>query len=281
MNSTLKMISFLLSLFLLHQTATAQEDSIIIKRKGLEGLSISIGNNGIKITDKYHKPKHHKLHNTMHFDFGFHNVIDNTDYGQSQLGIFKSDNSGRLLNSNDLKLNTGKSINFNFWPLWFSQDLAKHNLQFESGLGFQFFNYRFDSKVVHADQNGFFFASPNEHYYFYEVTNPSELEGKAKNKLGVSYISVPFMIRINSNKSKDDNRFTFAAGTILSYKLKSWSKFYGEKNAGDYDIKDYMTQLTAEIGITGIIKFYGTYAMQPMYKSSFMNRTPFAIGIRL
>lgn len=267
---------------------SAQTDST--KKSKNAGKSIEISNMGIQLFDpsKAMKNKKHKnFHLKMHFDFGFNNVIDNTNYDEVPANYYYDGSLtnpvGAPLKESHMELNTGKSINFNFWPLWFSQDVAKHNVQIESGIGFQFFNYRFSSKVKHSD--AFLYNDPlglpTNLARFERITDPAELDGKAKNKLGISYISVPLMLRFNKLKKKGKAGFTIAGGVIGSYKLKSWTKFYGEKNGGNYDIKDFMTQLSVEIGVPGIIKFYGTYALQPMYDNQYIDRTPFAIGIRL
>lgn len=115
---------------------------------------------------------------------------------------------------------------------------------------------------------------------------PQQQVNNAKNKFGISYISVPLMLRFNSNKKKG-HRYFLGAGVIGSYKLKAWSNYAGQKESIDYGLNDWMTQLSAEIGITGIIKFYGTYALQTIYRKSSLGqnqgweRQPFAIGIRL
>lgn len=258
------------------------------KRKGLEGLQISIGTNGLRISDPtVAKKKHKKLHTQMHFDFGFNNILDNTNYtnpGGSGV-LVGTDSSVRNLTENDLTLKNGRSINFNFWPVWLAQDVAKHNVQIETGLGFQFFNYRYETTVRHADNvvdPSLILTNPNQpigQSGFQDISNPNELTGKEKNKLGVSYVSIPLMIRFNSDKKKG-HRYFVGAGVIGSYKLKSWTKFYGDKESGNYAINDWMTQVTAELGVTGIIKLYGTYALQSMYNNG-LDRQPFAIGIRL
>jgi len=254
----------------------------IKKKKPISGRhTISIGSNGIKYVDKLKKKKkkHKKLHTGMHFDFGFNNVIDNTKY--NTLGLQVADSTVRTLTANDLELKNGRSINFNFWPLWLKQDIAKHNVQIETGLGFQFFNYRYETNIRHLDidPNAMQFQGLFPPASFRNETNPDNLRGKEKNKLGVSYVSIPLMLRFNSNK-KNGHRYFVGAGVIGSYKLKSWTKFYGEKESGNYAINDWMTQVSAELGITGIIKLYGTYALQSMYSNG-IDRRPFAIGIRL
>lgn len=257
------------------------------KRKGLEGMQISIGNKGITVRDpKKKKKKHKKLHVGMHFDFGVNNIIDNTNYTNASAtrGLVVIDTTVRDLNNSDLKLRNGKSINFNFWPVWLKQDIARHNVQIETGLGFQFFNYRYSTNVRHsnavpADPNIPPMLASTLKPGFEDISNPNQLQGKEKNKLGVSYVSVPLMLRFNSNK-KNGHRYFIGAGVIGSYKLKSWTKFYGDKDSGDYAINDWMTQVTAELGVTGVIKLYGTYALQSMYSNG-IDRQPFAIGIRL
>lgn len=277
------------------------DDGDTIKTKGKEskGMRISIGNNGINIgkPNAKKKKKHKKLHKGMHFDFGINNVIDNSVYNGAQQPLVVNDgdvtsttSNARDLEQEDFNLRNGKSINFNFWPVWLRQDVAKHNLQVETGLGFQFFNYRYSTNVIHSDAVPVNPSIPqpvasNLRTGFMDIQDPSQLQGKDKNKLGVSYISVPLMLRFNTNK-KNGHRFFVGGGVIGSYKLKSWSKFYEAKNSGDFGINDWMLQATAELGVTGIIKLYGTMALQSMYEipngqTQGLDRRPFAIGIRL
>ncbi len=263
----------------------ADSNILYIRKIYKTGTILSVSNHGFEIGDrlKKKKKKHKKLHVGMHFDFGINNIVDNTEYktGVNYQQLVQTDSNMRNLASSDLKLRNAKSINFNFWPVWLKQDIARHNVQIETGLGFQFFNYQFDSQVRH--NNGF----PNDLTVitpqFEEITDPTRLTGKEKNKFGVSYVSIPLMLRFNSNKKKG-HRYFLGAGVIGSYKLKSWTKFYGEKEAGNYGINDWMTQVTAELGVTGVIKIYGTYSLQSMYTmqgQGGLDRRPFALGIRL
>ena len=273
----------------------ADSNILMIRKKYKSGTILSVSNHGFKIGDRLKKKKknHKKLHIGMHFDFGINNIVDNTNYNgplASQKlvttgGISSSTPNSRALTDKDLALRNGKSINFNFWPLWLKQDIAKHNVQLETGLGFQFFNYRFSTSVKHSDAVP---ANPNIPQGLASTLRSGfedipvdriDITGKAKNKLGVSYVSIPLMLRFNSNKKKG-HRYFIGAGVIGSYKLKSWTKFYGNKESGNYAINDWMTQISAEIGVTGVIKLYGTYALQSMYSNG-IDRSPFAIGMRL
>jgi len=267
-------------------TITTKKGTIL----SISNLGIKIGD-GIKNQDKKKKKKHKKLHTGMHIDFGINNVIDNTNYNGTLEEVVVNDgdisattSKGRDLKKGDFDLRNGKSINFNFWPVWLKQDVAKHNVQLETGLGFQFFNYRYSTNVIHSDAVPTNSSTPQPvasslRTGFMDIQDPNQLTGKEKNKLGISYVSVPLMLRFNSNKKKG-HRYFIGAGVIGSYKLKSWTKFYGNKNSGNFGLNDWMTQVSAELGITGIIKLYGTYALQSMYKNG-LDRRPFAIGIRL
>lgn len=277
MNKTISILIALLLAALQSLGQVSTKDS-----SGKKHLSLELSNYGLRIDtddddEKKKKKRHKKRHVGMNFDFGINNVIDNTNYAGnlSNRNLVVADTNIRALIPNDLELRNGKSINFNFWPVWIQQDIAKHNVQIETGLGFQFFNYRYESTVRPVG------TSLLDEYPIYEdVIDPNRLKGKQKNKLGVSYVSIPLMIRFNSNSNDDGYAFTFAAGVIGSYKLKSWSKFYGEKESGNYGLNDWMTQASVEIGVPGILKLYGTYALQSMYEHG-LDRTPFAIGIRL
>ena len=86
-----------------------QDGDTIKKRKGLEGLQISIGTNGLNISDPKKNKTHKKLHTGMHFDFGFNNVVDNTNYRNlenSKRNLVINDTGAlRMLTKDDLNLN--------------------------------------------------------------------------------------------------------------------------------------------------------------------------------
>lgn len=260
-------------------------------KKSTEGRhSIEISTRGIRYTDN-EKPKkeNKKLHVGMQFDFGFNNILDKTNYNNLTTSNVLQDSMLRPLNSNDLDLLNVNSVNVNIWPLWLRQDIVQQHVQLETGLGFQFFNYQFDSRIRHTDKvplDGIpLFPAASYVSGFEEINDPTQLIGKEKNKLGVSYVSVPLILRFNSKEHKDHQYFV-GFGVIGSYKLKSWTKFYGDKESGRYGINDWMLQATAELGVTGIIKLYGTFALQSMYEipggqNPGVDRRPFAIGIRL
>lgn len=285
----MKQIKFYISLFSILSICFVSEHSMA-QVAGRENnndkktIRIRLGSDGLRIENKNKKRNHHRLHTGAHIDLGWNNVVDNTGYQISQ-SLFSANNSinngTALLTENKLSLKNGRSINVNLWPVWFNYDLAGHGLQLESGLGFQFFNYQYHSNIVHTDMPSASFATTEfeNNIPFFKEMNPANFPGeKMKNKLGISYISLPLMLRFNSPKKH--HPFFIGAGVVGSYKLKSWTKYYGTRTNGNFGINQWMTQVMAEIGIKGVIKLYGTYALESMY-ASFIERQPFAIGIRL
>ncbi|MBP6455779.1 MAG: hypothetical protein KA275_03520 [Chitinophagaceae bacterium] len=263
--------------------------------KTKKNISIDISKNGIHIGEKTaldikkKKKKHKKSRTSMHFDFGFNNFFDFTNYESNGVKLLTTNTiQGSALSKADMKLNTTRSINFNIWPVWFTQNLAKKNVQLITGVGFQFFNFRFgtsntnyqfvkyDSKALPPTPSTEFFEPP----YLIQFNR----EDIRKNKFGASYASIPLMLKFTPTP-EEEKPLSFAVGIIGSYNLKNWTKVtsnqYGkQKEKGDFGVNNWMFQWTAEFGVEDIFKFYGTYSPQSIFEKS-LNFQPFAIGIRL
>src|SRR5690606_20246440 len=106
----------------------------------------------------------------------------------------------------------------------------------------------------------------------------------SKNKLGITYLSVPLLItgqsRISSNYW-----LTYGVGVIGGYKVVSWTNQNSAesgkiKERDPYNMEPFQWSVTGEIGVKGILRLYATYQMTNIWKSG-LHQQPFAMGIRI
>lgn len=248
-------------------TTGSNENSIIITNPGKSGK-----------TDK-HQISNKTSCNNKHFtvsylmmDVGLNGFYDKTNYQSSEaINFVRVEDQYR--DNNLMDINAAVSRNFNLWPVMFSFNPLKsknQKLLFSSGFGFQWYSFKF--------------------------TNPVRIEGGldphvrltdleySKNKLGITYLSVPLMLtgqtRISGNKW-----LTYGIGVIGGYRIQSWTNRHSstqgrEKIKDSYNLEPFQWSLTAEIGVTNVLRLYGTYQMTNMWKNG-LHQQPFAIGLRL
>ena len=259
-------------------TVTTNTDTIkagnftIIKKAGKAGTN---GKNGISFGWKKNENNKNPNIKTNWFvlDLGFTNYIDKTDYTFAQGG-----NYVRTLNAaagavteQSLRLKTGKSSNVNLWIFMQKLNVSENILNLKYGLGLEMYNFRFDRNPSYRkDPNPFIF---------------NDSIGFSKNKLYAGYLTIPFMLNINTNP-KAKNAFSFSAGISAGYLISSRNKQVSDirgkiKYKGDFDLQPFRVALVGDIGI-GPIRVYGSYSLNALHKESTrLNQYPYAIGIRL
>lgn len=284
----MKKVNLIFALILALNTHLFAQETDSNKTK--KSMHIDISKNGIHIGEKTaldakkKKKKHKKSSTSMHFDFGFNNFFDFTNYESGEMqSLLENKLGGNVVTKTKMKLNTNRSINFNIWPIWFTQNIAKKNVQLITGVGFQFFNFRYGidkSNYQFKDVENWNNTTTPPPFFLSQLSR----EDVKKNKLGVSYASIPLMLKFTPTP-EEDKALSFAIGIIGSYNLKSWTKITTtqegkQKEKGNYGINNLMFQWTAEFGVEDIFKFYGTYSPQSIFEKT-INFQPFAIGIRL
>lgn len=206
-------------------------------------------------------------------DLGFANMRDNTDYALAQAGSYFKvlRPADGPVNQNSYKLITGKSSNVNLWLFMQKLNVVKHVVNLKYGLGLEMYNFRYDTRLsFRKDPLPFVF---NDSISF------------SKNKLYVEYLTVPFMLNINT--TPDSRRgLSLSAGLSAGYLLGSRNKqISGErgkqKYKADFNFEPWRFAAIAEIGL-GPVRLYGTYSLNRLQKDiTRVEQYPYAAGIRL
>ncbi len=163
---------------------------------------------------------------------------------------------------------------------WMGSQRLSDGLRWNFGLGFQWYNFKFENRDVQAirgrDQIGFIERT--------DVTG-------VKSKLSASYLTA--MTLLQANLGKDKNKaLTFAAGPYIGYRLGGRSKFVYEESGRSLDRTEkintglYLENLRygfrGEVGIGKHLTFFSTYDLNELFqegKGPSLN--PITFGIKL
>lgn len=188
--------------------------------------------------------------------------------------------SGRIeppVHDNFMSLNLIKSTNFQFNV--FEQNLKiGPNAGFVTGIGIDYRNYQFDHKNVVLQSGA---------DYFDGILDP--VNNYKKSKLLVTYLTVPLLFELQTNRYANWNSFHIAGGVSSGLRIGSHSKVKFDKPNGgtekskdrnDFNLNPFKLDATVLIG-WGAFNIFGTYGLIDMFK---MDKGPelrtFSIGIR-
>lgn len=258
------------SIFAQTDTTRAKADTIrmgkfiIIKKKGEPGTRKS----EVLVEKKPVKPSNVST-NWWILDLGFANVEDKTAYGTTAANSYlKTIRPGEAaFTKEDLKLRSGKSSNINLWIFMQRLNLAKHHLNLKYGLGLEMFNFRYSNNISYHK---------NPAYIFRDSVDFS------KNKLYVGYLSVPFMINVNTNPGRKKG-LSFSAGVSAGYRIGSRNKqISGERDKvkvkDDFDLEQFRLAYIGELGI-GPVRLFGSYSTTRLHQKG-LEQYPYSFGIR-
>ncbi len=177
-----------------------------------------------------------------------------------------------------LEMIPGKSVAVNLNLAEFNFGLIKaqkHKLVFTTGAGLSYNNYRFQKNIsLIPDTSKLWYTKDTINY--------------KKNKLTVSYLTVPVLLTFNSHKYVR-KAFHISAGALISYKLGSHTKRVyevdkekkKEKTWDDFNINPFRTDATLRIGYREVTVF-ANYALTQLFKSnSGPELHPWTFGIAL
>jgi hypothetical protein len=251
---------------------------IIIKKKGnSDDRERIVHSDRIVVTDEYRRERRYRRRsivstNWFIFDLGFANVRDNTNYTNAAGGTyFKTLNApAGAVSQNSYKLNTGKSSNVNLWFFMQKLNLVRHVVNLKYGLGLEMYNFRYDTRLSYRNDP--------QPYVF------NDSIGFSKNKLYVEYLTVPFMLNINT--TPDSRRgLSFSGGISAGYLTNSRNKQVSgergkQKYRGDFNFEPWRFAAIAELGL-GPVRLYGTYSLNRLQKEvTRIEQYPYAVGIR-
>lgn len=203
-------------------------------------------------------------------DIGFANLIDETDYGSADAADYlKTTRAGeKSFTKEDLKLRTGKTSNINIWIVMQRLNIAKGYLNLKYGLGLEMFNFRYENNISYHK---------NPAYIFRDSINFT------KNKLYAGYLTVPFMVNVNTMPGRKKGLSISAgvsAGYLAGSRNKQISAVRGKvKTKGDFDLEPFRLAYIGELGL-GPIRLFGSYSMRPLHEHG-LKQYPYSVGIRL
>ena len=244
----------------------------IAQEKGpKKGDQLTIGTGGIRIThkgDSTHKA--FELQVGM-LDLGVNSLQDKTNYQSADAQNFLKVNQDAK-NSNLFALRDLKSVNVNIYPVMVKFNALRTRNQkilISSGLGLQIYNFRFNKPIS-----------------FVNTTEPAVIMDSisfSKNKLAVTYLTVPLMVTAKTHLV-DKAWLVYGAGVSAGYRLSSWTKQISDergkqKNRDQFNLSDFNVCVNGEIGLEGYIRLYASYQLTNMYDNS-LDQHPFSIGVR-
>lgn len=179
-----------------------------------------------------------------------------------------------------LELKYEKSANFNINFFQQSFNIIGEKLGLVTGLGIQWYNYRFQDNIVITPDSSTIYGSA-------DTTN-----GRAylKSKLTASYLVIPILFEYQTNSHHNANSFHISAGVIGGVRLGSHSKQVFTFNGGGkskpkiYDsfyLQPFRLDATARIG-WGPVNIYANYSIIEMFrKDRGPELYPFTVGLIL
>ena len=237
-------------------------------------FGLKFGTGGVMISNNIKKTvldnKRFTIHYLM-FDLGINALHDGTDYGSAAAQQYLQVPADKQ-NANLFAMRSSKSINVNIWPVLFDYRLFKsegQSISLYSGAGLQLYNFRFNKNISYLNE-----------------TVPMIIEDSvqfSKNKLAFAYVSIPLMLNFKTKLAKRIH-LVYGFGVIGGYAFDTWTKQISDergkqKNHDQFNFQRFNLNLSGEIGISGYIRFYGTYQVSNMYKNSLV-QNPYCIGIR-
>ncbi|MFI5220054.1 MAG: GIN domain-containing protein [Bacteroidia bacterium] len=174
-----------------------------------------------------------------------------------------------------LELNTGKSVavNLNFFD--YKTNILDYHLAFLTGLGVSWNNWKFtgDRTLI---------PNASELSAYYDTIDYS------KNKLTVSYVTLPLLFEFNTNEYEKKS-FHVGTGIILGYRIDSHTKQKYEvndktrkvKTYDDFNLNPFRYDATLRIGYRGYTAFV-SYGLATLFKfNQGPEMHPFTFGLAL
>jgi hypothetical protein len=210
---------------------------------------------------------------------GFNQMVLNSASPSFPAKVVNTNNPivGAAGNNNSLVLQNMKSVNVGLYFLNYRFPIVGRQLNIHTALGVNWYNYRFDNQVTFASSTNPAGAATSTAVY------NTLVEKQSKNKIGLSYVTLPVMLQVKPNGTK--GRLSFGAGASVGYLLKSWNKtksVSGSKNNETINgvFNPWQVNALAEIGIGKRLKLYGNYGLQNMFLHS-VDAKPVSFGVQL
>lgn len=256
----------------LHVGRTSPTDSNQKTRKSLsitnEGIHIGTVDTGRKVEKAF------QIH-IGRVDLGFNRIDDKTQYSSTpeMIGFLGYDPATAPGKPEVLPLREGKSVNVNVWPVLGKYRLLNGKVQriyIASGIGLQMYNFRWESTSNYTDK-------PSTHLQSFDNLHIQ------KNKLGLTYLSIPLELQFRTRIAPKAT-LVYGFGVTGGYRIASWTKIKSQehgkqKNHDDFNFRDFNSCVTAEFGLVGYFRLYGSYQLTSLHED-LLDQHPYCIGIR-
>ncbi len=176
-----------------------------------------------------------------------------------------------------LELHTGKSWNINLNLVEFDVNLIGGNFGLGTGLGLEFNDYRFESKMPIKKEGG---------QVVVDSTHFGDLVNVDKAKLTMTHLTMPLLFELQFPEGDEDG-FFITAGVIGGLRIGSHTKVVtrddnGEKekdkNRDDFFLSSFRYGYTARIGY-GAVRLFANYYETPLFeKDKGPQVHPFTLG---
>lgn len=239
---------------------------IIKKNKGGTNQPDNERTTTIEIDKRPSKPTNIST-NWWIFDLGFANVKDETVYGSAEANKYLQAPTNKPFTKDDLKLRAGKTSNVNIWIFMQRLNLTKGYVNLKYGLGLEMFNFRYENNISYHKNTAYIFRDSVDF---------------SKNKLYAGYLTVPFMLNINTHPGHKKG-LSFSAGVSAGYLVGSRNKQISEergktKTRGDFDLEQFRLAYIGELGL-GPVRLFGSYSMNTLHENG-LKQYPYSLGIR-
>ncbi|HTN46762.1 MAG TPA: hypothetical protein VL098_10485 [Flavipsychrobacter sp.] len=204
-------------------------------------------------------------------DIGINSLKDKTDYASAEAQSLLQVPSD-LKNENLFSLKVAKSVNVNIYPILLKYRMVKtksQRLYASVGLGLQIYNFRFSKPISYQNE-----TTP-------QIVMDSVLF--SKNKIAITYLSVPLMLTSKTRMSKD-LWLVYGVGVTGGFRVNSLQKQISDergkqKNRDQFNFNNFNACVTGEIGIDGYVRLFGSYQLTNLYESG-LQQHPYTIGVR-
>jgi hypothetical protein len=237
-----------------------------------DSVKVKLGNNTIEVDDDGDvKVKHDKKKQKF-----------NGHWKGLELGVngFMTENNdfeyGSEYNLLDQKYQKSINVNLNFFEQ--NVNLIRNRLGLVTGLGLTWNNYRFDDNVRLAKENNRLALS----------TVNAEGTTYEKSKLVNTYLTLPLMLEVQSNRYSKANSFHLSGGVVGGWRIGTHAKYVyddgsrqKDKDRSDFYMNPFKVDAIAKVG-WGVLNLYATYSLTPMFQDNKGPKLyPFSIGICL
>ena len=177
-----------------------------------------------------------------------------------------------------MRLNYGKSLNFQLNPFEKDIHIYKNYINLVVGLGFEWNQYEFSNKTK---------LNPDSSYTSGIIDSTNNFNYK-KNRLKSTFVNVPVLLEFNTNKDPK-KAFHIALGVIGGYKLGSRTRQILHQNGNDirlikkddYNLNPFRVNAHASIGYHNLTLF-ADYSLTPLFENGKGPELyPFTIGVKI